>query len=90
MPNHLHLIITKDRTEQAEQTTSRVVGWLKYAITSDINKRTGSVGRKIFQRSFYDHIIIGMTDYVNHWNYIYENPFAWKDDFYFIRADNNE
>ena len=90
MPNHFHIILTKDRTEAPEQTTSRVIGWLKYAITSEINKNENVPGRKIFQRSFYDHIIEGIKDYMNHWNYIYENPFAWKDDFYFICADNDE
>ena len=38
------------------------------------------MGEKIFQRSFYDHIIRNLEDYQEIHNYIYENPAKWLYD----------
>ena len=41
------------------------------------------MGEKIFQRSFYDHVIRGETDYNEIWQYIENNPARWtQDEFY--------
>ena len=37
-------------------------------------------GEKIFQRSFYDHIICNQEDYDDIYNYIHDNPIKWKHD----------
>ncbi len=40
-------------------------------------------GQNIWQSRSYDHIIRDQRDFDQHLQYIYENPFAWqKDDFY--------
>ena len=40
----------------------------------------GTVGEKVFQRSFYDHIIRDREDYEEHLRYIRENPLRWRCD----------
>lgn len=40
--------------------------------------------RKIWQRSFYDHVIRNEQDYLEIWKYIDENPVKWElDQFYY-------
>ena len=41
-------------------------------------------GGKLFQRSFYDHVIRGEKDYLEIWNYIEENPEKWREDRFFV------
>lgn len=47
---------------------SQVIGVLKRMIHKE-------EGNKIFQDSFYDHIIRDESDYVTRWNYMAENPY---------------
>ncbi len=88
MPDHIHFILTKEKAAPDNINISQVVAWLKYNITSEINKTRSTQGQKIFQRSFYDHIIINEKDYEKHWNYIYGNPFRWNNEVYLVYAEN--
>ncbi len=85
MPNHIHLIfiIQNDGRGDPSPTISNVVGWMKYSITKEINKIYGTVGNKIFQRSFHDRIIRGEADYLKIWNYIDKNPAKWTEDCFY-------
>ena len=82
MPNHIHIIfsVNNDGRGNPSPTIVNAVGWLKYSITKQINQIYGSVGNKIFQRSFYDHIIRGEKDYLEIWEYIDNNPQKWEED----------
>ena len=72
MPNHIHMIIHKTDGKP---------------IASDIRSFkvlvTKSIGKSIWQRSFYDHIIRNEADYLIKWKYIDENPAKWADDDYY-------
>ena len=83
MPNHIHILlsITKDDGRgDPSPTVDTVMGWLKYQSTKDINKMRNTMGVKIFQRSFYDHIVRNYDDYCEIHKYIYENPMRWYYD----------
>ena len=83
MPNHIHIllsIVKDDGRGNPSPTVDAVVGWLKYQATKEINKLQGSAGDKIFQRSFFDHIIRNRDDYNEICKYIYENPVRWYYD----------
>ncbi len=83
MPNHIHLLLTAINDGgrgDPSPTIDAVVGWLKYQITKEINQIKGTSGAKIFQRSFYDHIIRNRNDYEEICKYIYENPIRWEID----------
>ena len=54
-------------------TVSRVVQQLKGYVSKQI-------GKSIWQKSFYDHIIRDREDYEKHVRYICENPLRWRDD----------
>ena len=74
MPDHIHLIliIQNDPSGRpmAAPTISRLVNQLKgYA--------TKQIGKSIWQKSFYDHIIRDSRDYEVHFKYVHENPLKW-------------
>ncbi len=41
---------------------------------------TKQVGRPIWQKSFYEHIVRNKRDYQTHLRYIHENPLRWHHD----------
>ena len=86
MPNHIHIIfsVNNDGRGDPSPTIINAVGWLKYSVTKQINQICGNIGNKIFQRSFYDHIIRGEKDYLEIWEYIENNPFRWKEDKFYV------
>jgi len=78
MPNHIHLIIRIDgdgRTMFAP-TISRIIKQLKGVVTKQI-------GKPIWQKSFYEHIIRNEADYSEIWQYIENNPLKWELDKYY-------
>ena len=83
MPNHIHLLLSvkKDNGRgDPSPTIKSAMGWLKYQITKDVNAIKGTSGEKIFQRSFYDHIIRNPDDYRECAKYIRDNPVRWYCD----------
>lgn len=83
MPNHIHLLLslnTEKGRGNPSPTVNTIIGWLKYQTTKEINNQNGNVGKKIFQRSFYDHIVRNQQDHNEIWDYIENNPLKWKED----------
>jgi len=78
MPNHIHMIIIIDREGRTQfaPTISTIVKQFKGSITKQI-------GKSIWQKSFYDHIIRNQKDYDRVWQYIENNPFEWELDEYY-------
>ncbi len=76
MPDHIHLLIRiENGTMWASSPTKRVssiIRSLKILTTKEI-------GKSIFQRSFYDHIIRNQNDYNEIWEYIDNNPTKWLE-----------
>ncbi len=90
MPNHIHLIILINNnnpqtgTGNPSPTIGNIIGWFKYQSTKNINELHGSVGLKLWQRSYHDHIIRNEKDYLKIWEYIDTNPQKWELDCYYI------
>lgn len=81
MPNHLHIMVvingTLDGRTQFAPTVNRMVKQFKGAITK-------SIGKPIWQKSFFEHIIRNQYDYDVRSKYIEENPIRWQCDEYYI------
>ncbi|MBR1763336.1 MAG: transposase [Eubacterium sp.] len=80
MPNHIHLMIRINNNKNIGRMVSAptVIGSLKRFVSKEI-------GFSIWQKSYYDHIIRNDEDYINHLQYIDENPKKWllgKDEYY--------
>lgn len=91
MPNHIHIILfLSNGTGNPSPTVSNIIAWLKYTSTKEINNLNNTAGKRIFQRSFYDHIIRNENDYLDIWQYIDGNALKWQNDkFYNKRDDTN-
>lgn len=79
MPNHIHMILViKSEYGRAmlAPTISRVIQQMKGYVSKQI-------GKPIWQRSFYDHIIRNEQDYNEIWQYIENNPQKWSEDRFF-------
>lgn len=90
MPNHIHLLLrvaagassrpTRDTVSSSVVDMMRV---LRSMTTRRWNALQGTAGQKLWQPSFYDHIIRDQTDYLTKWNYIDTNPARWGEDEYY-------
>ncbi len=83
MPNHIHLLLSVSRHDgrgDPSPTIIAAMAWLKYQATAEINHLRGVIGQKVFQRSFYDHVVRNQNDYNEIYNYIIENPMRWQLD----------
>ena len=89
MPNHIHAIISinNDLTAGASPrpTLSDIICTFKSITTRLCNKR--HKGNKIFQTSFYDHIIRGQEDFKEIWEYIDGNPQKWQNDRFYSKGE---
>lgn len=64
-------------TGDPSPTLGNVIGWYKYQTTKQINLQFNHNGKKVFQRSYYDHVIRNQQDYDEIWQYIDNNPRKW-------------
>ena len=82
MPNHVHAII--HLRANAVVNVIHVIGQYKMAVTKEIRKHFPN--EKVWQRSFYDHVIRNTEGYQKIWEYIENNPQKWEEDC-FYRAE---
>ena len=79
MPNHIHMLVAIENNTGGDGTPplQNIVGAFK-------SFTTNKYGKKLWQRSFHDHIIRNESDYLKIWNYIDTNPAKWTDDCFYI------
>ena len=81
MPNHIHaILILNGETAGASPrpTLTDIICTYKSLTTRECKKN--GFREKLFQISFYEHIIRGRDDYEEIVKYIYENPTRWYYD----------
>ena len=81
MPNHIHiiLILNNESAGASPRPTVMDIVCAYKSLTTKECKKNGFDG-KLFQTSFYEHIIKGCYDYKALVKYIYENPMRWYYD----------
>ena len=84
MPNHLHFILMVDAPafgmSKSPSPANAVVPHFVSVFKRFCHQ---SIGQKIFQRSYHDHVIRGEKDYRKIWEYIENNPSQWEDDCFY-------
>ena len=79
MPDHIHMIIRLDKGSMWASTPTSAKGNRISSIVRSIKTlTTKEIGRAIFQRSYYDHVIRNQADYDEIWTYIENNPKSWR------------
>ena len=80
MPNHIHLLLRIEPEASGRMisapTVPVIVGQLKRWVSRQ-------VGRPIWQKSFYEHVIRNDASYLAIAEYIQTNPARWDSDEYF-------
>jgi len=93
MPNHIHMILEMEKdlgeTGNPSPTMGTIIGWYKYQVSTHINLAKGTAGQRVFQRSYYDHVIRNQQDYNEIWQYIDSNPAKWQEDCFYNEAEEN-
>ena len=82
MPNHIHLIVIL-AGGHGSPPLRKVVGQIKSFTTRKWNEICGTQLQKLWQRSYYDHVIRNEADYLRIWQYIDGNPANWAEDEYY-------
>lgn len=83
MPDHFHALIVIERADmESAPTLSEIVQAFKRYSTVRISGlvKKGLVQpyeEKVWQRSYYDHVIRNQQDYNEIWDYIANNPLKW-------------
>ena len=84
MPDHLHMMIRIDPAGAQGRVTAydlgKVIGWYKYQTAKQGNILRNMPGEKIWQRSYYEHVVRNFADYQDVWQYIENNPRKWALD----------
>ena len=80
MPNHIHAVLILEETAGASPrpTLTDIVCAYK-SLTTRACKKLLPIN-KLFQTSFYEHVIRGREDYKEIVKYIAENPSRWESD----------
>ena len=92
MPNHFHGIIMIDRADtRSAPTLMDIMRAFKSASTVAYTRlvKAGEATPfegKLWQRSFYDHVIRNERDYLETWRYIDENPLKWQLDRFYVQG----
>lgn len=74
MPDHIHLLLQiHGGRSMIAPTIGQVMKQMKGAASKN-------AGRSLWQKSYYDHVIRGESDYLDAWNYIEGNPGKRKAD----------
>ena len=94
MPNHFHCVLMLDRTGagadmESAPTISDIIQTFKRISTIEYiyMVKAGvvpSFEKRVWQRSYYDHIIRDEHDYLRIAKYIMENPAKWMEDRYYV------
>ena len=88
MPNHVHLLIRispVDGGVRAPRPTENGSVSITEVIKAMKSITTRKIGTKIWQTSFYDHVIRNDEDYQTRFRYIKENPAKWQQDKYYYQ-----
>jgi REP element-mobilizing transposase RayT len=85
MPNHFHAIIMIDSSTLQAVSLSEGIQWFKTMTTNAYIQGVHGLGwtpfeGKLWQRSFYDHIIRDEQELFIITDYITQNPAKWIDD----------
>ena len=86
MPNHIHLILLVEETatagtSRAPSPTNAVIPHFVSTLKRFCHR---DFGKKIFQRSYHDHVIRNEASYQKIWQYIDNNPTLWQEDCFYV------
>ena len=86
MPNHVHLLlIVDDMPDGPPRATAPTQASIPSFISAWKRLSQKEIGKKIFQRSYHDHIVRNEKDYLRIWQYMENNPKQWEMDCFYVK-----
>ena len=90
MPNHVHGVITINKTGEAglapTQTLGSIIGSFKSKCTKEIRISLNNPSMIVWQRNYYEHIIRDDGELTHIRKYIKDNPKNWITDKLYVGA----
>ena len=81
MPDHIHLIVfVKNAEGEIDKGKTPANEKIPQIISAFKRLTQKELGKKIFQRGYYDHVIRDDKDFDTKWRYIDENPSNWLEN----------
>ena len=82
MPDHIHLLVFVENegyygTSRTPSPTNNIIPKTISGFKRLCNKE---IGKNIWQRGYYDHVIRNEADYGKHFDYIENNPVLWLEN----------
>jgi REP element-mobilizing transposase RayT len=92
MPNHFHGIIALTGTENDKTALPTVIDWFKTMTTNAYirgvrESNWESFDKRLWQRSYHDHIIRSEDALNTISQYLCNNPAQWADDTFFPKTE---
>ncbi len=86
MPNHIHAIFMIEENAAGASPRPTVMDMVSVykSLTTRECKKISPI-EKVFQTSFYEHVIRSREDYEEIAKYISENPIAWQTDSLYVK-----
>ena len=91
MPNHFHgiIFIPDEPTRGSAPTIPNVIQWFKTMTTNSYiqlvkQNLATKFNKKLWQRSYYDHVIRNEESLEKIREYVIENPRCWEKDVMFV------
>ena len=86
MPNHIHILFVIEN-ETAGASPRPTISDIVCAYKSLTTRKCQEIRRvdKVFQTSFYDHVVRDRSDYDDVYRYIETNPTQWELDEFYIQ-----
>lgn len=72
MPDHIHLLLSIEGDVSGRPVVAPTISTVINQMKGYVSKQ---IGYSIWQKSFVDHIIRNEKDYIEHFNYIENNPY---------------
>jgi len=75
--------------EMQPGSLSAIIRSFKSTVTKRINELRNMLGKEVWQKGFYEHIIRNENDLYNIRKYIELNPLQWEIDEYYSGSDRS-
>ncbi|MDD6160873.1 MAG: transposase, partial [Oscillospiraceae bacterium] len=89
MPNHVHMMVVVEScgpgSSGTPTPTNQTIPWLISTVKRLSNR---AVGKPLWQRGYYDHIVRDDNDYLEVCSYIDTNPARWAEDPYYFAQES--
>lgn len=77
MPDHIHMIVGLEAGRDRARPLHEIIGRMKSYTDWQYRKMGAAFGPRLWQKSFYDHVIRNDTDLAETRQYIVNNPLNW-------------